>query len=174
MVSYNVPKVLYQMFITCIKKSHILWVATTGWNWVAIWMLTDYTPIISQHSKLCVKYRNSNKSKINLTGIMNQEHHGPSWMMLICFLNFKMRQAKVGMNINLLLLLYLLISLSILYPRANCLPAATLFPCCLSMTLHILHHVQQWFHQKLFVQTFSGEFRVSWQHTEKFRANPTW
>lgn len=91
---------------------------------------------------------------------MNQEHHGASWMMLIYFLNFKMRQAKVGMNINLLLL-YLLISLSILCPQANCPPVVTLFPCCLSMTLPLLYQVQQWFHQKLFVQALSGEFMTA-------------
>lgn len=38
------------------------------------WILTDSTPIILQHSKLRVKYRHSNRGKINLTEIMNYKN----------------------------------------------------------------------------------------------------
>ena len=75
-----------------------------------------------------------------------------AWMRLTYCVNFKMKQAKVVLNMNFPPLLGWLVSLSILHPESSSLWEATLFPCCLSMTLPLLHQVYQWIHQKLFMK----------------------
>lgn len=66
--------------------------------------------------------------------------------------SFKMKQAKVVMNINFPPLLGRLVSLRIKCPQSSSLSVATLLPCCLSVTLQLLYQLYQWIHQKLFVQ----------------------
>lgn len=133
--------------------------------WIALWMLTPSTLITLQQSKLHVKYWNSNRSNGSLTKIMR----------VIYCVNFKMKQAKVVLNTNFPPLLGWLVSLNILSPQSSSLSEVTLFPRCLTVTLHLLHQVYQLIHQKLFVQEIRLHQGSSESHGGTQRSDrPVW
>lgn len=73
--------------------------------------------------------------------------------MVYC-VNFRMRQTKVGRQVNFPLLLLLQLRL-LGYPMSTMssyLSVTALLACCLCMTLHLMYQVQQWLHQMLSLQ----------------------
>lgn len=98
--------------------------------------------------------------------------------MVYC-VNFRMRQTKVGRPVNFPLLLPLLLRL-LGYPMStmsSCLSVTALLACCLCTTLHLMYQVQQWLHQKLFLQESRLSLGSSGSHSRTQRSwgpDPVW